>query len=198
MIDRGLGLDIAASRIDFARTWAADAGVDGLDFQTADALSYELEPASFQAAICITGAFGYFDAYAPGSAAQLLRRLHDALDFGGLLVLELYQHPVERRLLGAAGNEVRTWTELPQADPWQFYLSHLLLDGNVLIHHKTFIHRTENIVDEGRSERLALYATADIAAMVEAEGFTDVELREGWTKVRYADGPCLVVEARRA
>ena len=150
---------------------------------------------SYSAVICITGAFAYFEPVDPGSGLRLARLLQDALEPGGLLVLELYPHPRERVLLAATGGEARTWRELGPDDPWRFYLSDLRLEGDVLAHEKTFVHRTTGEVDSGRRERLLLYTPESITALLEEAGFRDLELLEGWTRSRYAGGDELVVTA---
>jgi SAM-dependent methyltransferase len=188
-----LGLDLARSRIAFADAWAADVGEDRLRFAAADALTADLGT-DLDAAFVITGALGYFGA--AGTDAALLARLADALKPGGLLVLELYPHPAERRLLETTGGEARTWKELDAGDPWRFYLSHLTLDEGVLTHAKTFVHRDDGRIDEGRSEQLFLYTPDSLTERL--TGFTDVEAREGWSEAPYAGGDVLVAIARRA
>lgn len=192
---RALGIDLAASRIAFAQAWAQELSLDGLRFVAGDALAEPLG-ADHDAALVITGALGYFDAFAPGSALALLRRVRAAVRPGALLVLELYPHPQWRRMLDAAGGAARLWQELPEGDPWRFYLSDLELDGGVLTHRKTFVHRTEGTIDEGRSERLRLYDADELAALAAEAGFAEPEAFEGWTADPYTGGEVLVLTAR--
>jgi SAM-dependent methyltransferase len=196
-IKRGVGIELSASRTAFARRWAVDAGCDqALEFRSGDALSAELG-ADWDIAACITGTFGYFDAFVPGSALTLLQGLHTALRRGGSLVLELYPHPSERKLVEAAGGTLRTWRELDTDDPWRFYLSEFSVDGNVLTHHKTFVHRESGEIDEGRSERLVLYTAEEIESLLGQAGFEDVEAHASWNSAPYEGGDLLVVTARR-
>lgn len=192
----GRGVDVSRSRIAFAREWTAELELSGLAFEAADALDVELEPESFDAAVCITGALGYFGAAEPRLDGRLLARLAGALTSGGLLCVELYPHRHERRLLEAAGGHVRTWRELPAEDPWRFYLSELSLRAGVLTHAKTFIHRETGEVDSGRSETLYLYEEPELRDLLAAAGFRDVECREGWTTETYSGGEVLVALAR--
>jgi SAM-dependent methyltransferase len=194
-IEHGLGFDIAKSRVAFAQDWARDLGLDGLEFRVGDALDEPLGT-GFGAAACITGAFGYFDAYVPLSGRRLLEKLRESLAPGGRLILELYQHPSELTLLESLGGPARTWIELPPSDPWRFYLSETSLEGNVMVHRKTFVHRTAGIIDEGRCERLAIHTPADIRAWCRDAGFADVGLFEGWTRDPYRGGATLVVVAK--
>jgi SAM-dependent methyltransferase len=201
LLGSALGVDLARSRIAFAQQWAQDDGAAGVRFAAGDALTMDLgEAEQWDAALVITGALAYFDAVAPGSARRLLDRLRDGLKPGGRLVLELYPHPSWRRLLDdAADGRARLWSELPEGDPWRFYLSDLHLDRatGVLTHRKTFVHRTTGEIDEGRREALRLYATDDLVALLQEAGFGDVETFAGWNGAPYDDGELLVVTAAR-
>jgi SAM-dependent methyltransferase len=193
----GVGLDVAASRVEFAARWATDRGLGALAFDTGDVLADPLPGGGYDAVTCITGAFGYFEPAAPGSATVLAARMHGALAPGGLLCLELYPSPRYRHLAEASGGEVRVWSELPAEDPWRFYLSHVRVDGPVLEHRKTFIHRRTGEVDAGRCERLYLYTPRSIAELLGEAGFEDPRAHEGWTSAPYAGGESMVVTARR-
>jgi len=195
----GLGLDLAESRIAFARAWAEEEGLEHLRFEAADVLEIPLEPGSFSAAICITGTFAYFDAFRAGSAARVAARMHEALKPAGTLWLELYPHPEYLRLLDAAGGELRIWTELPDEDPWRYYLSRLEMDddGAILTHSKTFVHRSTGEIDEGRREQLYLYTPDSIDATLRRAGFREISLYEGWTSDPYRGGEVMVVAAQR-
>jgi SAM-dependent methyltransferase len=198
VIGFGLGLDLAESRIAFARVWAREQGLEQLQFEVADVLDYGPQAAGFSAAVCITGTFAYFDAVEPGSAARVANSLFAALEPAGSLVLELYPHPAYRRLLEVAGGRLRTWTELPAEDPWRFYLSLLELgDDEVLAHTKTFVHRTSGAIDDGRRERLFLYTPDSISTVLRGAGFSDVRLYEGWSRDAYRGGEVMLVKARR-
>lgn len=197
VIRSGLGVDIAESRVAFAQQWAGDLGLTGIEFRAGGALTMQF-PEAFGGGACITGAFGYFDAYLPGSGRRLLQKLRSCTLHGAVLVLELYQHPAELRLIEAGGGLARTWNELPPSDPWRYYLSELSLDGSVLVHRKTFVHRTEGTVDEGRSERVAIYSPAEVQELCSCAGFADVQMFEGWTGEAYAGGGTMVVTAAAA
>jgi SAM-dependent methyltransferase len=192
----GLGVDLARSRIAFAADWAQAEGVEGVTFAAADALTMDIEPGAWDAVLCITSAFAYFEPIAPGTAARLAARMREALAPGGLLCLELYPHPEYRPLLAATGGHARIWHELPEADPWRFYLSDLRLDGDTLTHAKTFIHRHDGRVDTGRREQIELYTEPALRALLEAAGFTDVRCFAGWTDAPYDGGELLVATAR--
>jgi hypothetical protein len=109
--------------------------------------------------------------------------------------MELYQHPSVVRLIEVSGGVARSWSELPPSDPWRFYLSEVSLDDDVMVHNKTFVHRTQGTVDTGRSERMKIYPPQVVVDMCATAGFTEVALHEGWTDAPYAGGETLVVVA---
>lgn len=195
-IGRSRGVDIASSRIEFARVWAAEEGVDDLEFDAVDALTGELG-SGYEAVLCLTGALGYFGAADPRRDDDLLQRFAEASAPGGLLCLELYPHPRERRLVETAGGSVQLWKELGEDDPWRFYLSDLTLRGSRLTHRKTFVHRHDGRIDTGRSEALHLYTADEVCAQLAAAGFEAATCFEGWSDEPYAGGDVLVVVARR-
>ena len=119
------GIDLARSRIGFARAWADDERAADLTFEAADGFALELEPASLGALLCITGAFAYFEPLAPGAGARLLAGWQDALAPGRFAVPRALSAPREVELLQATGGRARTWKELDVEDPWRFYLSAL-------------------------------------------------------------------------
>src|SRR5262249_19494651 len=151
----------------------------------------------YDAAVCITGAFGYFEPAEPGSALRLARSLHIALRPGGLLCLELYPSTRYRRLAEAGGGQARGWSEPPPQDPSRFYLRPPLLDGPVLEHRKTFIHRETGEVDSGRTETLQLYSVDEIEKLLSEAGFEGAAAHQGWTPEPYRDDESMVVTARR-
>jgi SAM-dependent methyltransferase len=196
IVDSGVGTDIATSRIDFATAWAEELSLPGLRFVAEDLLETPVS-GDCDLALCITGALGYFEPAEAGLGLTVTRRLHDALVPGGLACVELYPHPGYRRLLGHTDGEARIWHELPMGDPWRFYLSHLRLDGDVLTHAKTFVHRHDGSIDEGRRERLLLYTPASLTTLLEQAGLEDIRLYEGWSEQRYAGGEVIVATAKR-
>jgi SAM-dependent methyltransferase len=192
----GVGIDTAHSRIEFARKWAQELLLDALNFEQADVLDYEPPDRTYDAIVCITGTFAYFEPLIGTAATALLRRWAGALRPGGLLVLELYPHPELVRLLAVASDRLRLWQELEAGDPWRFYLSELWLDDGILVHEKTFIHRTTGEIDAGRRERLMLYTQQQITGLLADAGLTEIVCRDGWTDRPYCGSETMVVTAR--
>lgn len=196
LLTDGIGIDMARSRICFAREWADDERLNSLRFEAADALEFEPGPNRHDAIICVTGMFAYLDPLAPGTAELVLRRWANALRPDGLLVLELYPHPEITSLMPKSSGVLRLWRELDAGDPWRFYLSELRLEGCILTHIKTFIHRTTGQVDTGRRERLMIYSMQEISHILRHAGFDQIVGHEGWTETSYESAETMVVTAR--
>src|SRR5947208_2299884 len=55
-VTSGLGIDVARSRVAFARDWARDLDLGNLAFEAADAVEMPTVEGEYDAIICITGA----------------------------------------------------------------------------------------------------------------------------------------------
>lgn len=159
----GVGVDLSASRIGFARDWAKEECEDDrLDFISCSIFDIEPKPV-YDTVICITGAFQYFEPQ--GRKDQLLEYIRHSLRPGGGAILELYDIPEERRKLLELSSHLQTWYELPPEDPWRFYLESFDLEPNdIVTHKKTFVSR-DGRIDEGRVERLKYYRYQDLDDM---------------------------------
>lgn len=195
------GFDIAASRIDFAQSWIADAGIRNADVWKDDVLapSKELDAEAIDLAVCITGAFGYFDAIRKGTDEEVVDRLANVLKPGGGLLLELYQHgSVVKHCRVEETHTYCRWAELPEGDPFRFALSEFILEEKraILSHRKTFIARSGE-VDEGRMEAIRLYKPDEVHELL-SKRFQSIELFSGWTSTPYRGGDdVLIVTACR-
>lgn len=175
------GIDVSASRIAFAQRWAEDLKLKAVRFTVADGLVHA--PAQqVDCACCITGAFGYFDILAPDGGRRLLQQLAASVKPGGWLVLEVYTHARDMKLMHAQNmTELRTWRELPASDPWQYYLSYIVFDPatKVLQHYKTFIRRADGFIDR-KKEALRLYTEAELRAELARAGFKVTGFFSDW------------------
>jgi SAM-dependent methyltransferase len=145
----------------------------------ADALAMsDQEPGTFDLAICITGAFNYFKPIRDTAPDELLARMRKALKPGGQLLLELYELPQARlTMFGLSDGRLRTWQPLPPEDRFAYYLDDLeyWADRQTIRHGKVFIGR-DGRIDAGREEVLKYYSEAELTALLERAGFTDVQL----------------------
>jgi SAM-dependent methyltransferase len=179
LLGYGFGLDIAQSRIEFATRWACDAGITQVRQVAADALTLpDQDPGTFDLAVCITGAFNYFQPIRDTAPDELLARMRKALKPGGQLLLELYELPQARlTMLGLSDGRLRTWQPLPAEDRFAYYLddSEYWAERQTIRHGKIFIGR-DGRIDAGREEVLKYYQEAELTALLEQAGFTDVQL----------------------
>jgi len=194
-----LGMDVATSRVAFAREWARDSGLDRiLEFRDSDVMVEPAAPASFDMIICITAAFGYFGALEKGGDARMMEWMAGNLVPGGRLVMELYLYPGEIALMRERpGEPLRHWAELPASDPFRFYLHERWWDGKggILYHKKLFIHRSGR-VDEGRGDSQRIYRLDEISVLMERSGLKVEKACGDWNGKPYSLGDeILVIQA---
>lgn len=198
--DRLEGFDIAATRVAFAREWVQDCGLSNVQVDQADLLG-ETRPqrATADVVVCITGAFGYFDAAIPNGGHRVTEALANLVRLGGGLILELYQHSrTLRHCRTEPDREWRRWIELPEDDPFRFSLSTFRYDEatRTLYHEKRFVAR-DGAVDEGRSEAIRIYAPSEIADLL-SPWFEDLRLFGDWNDGAFSDdGNLMIVTAHR-
>ncbi len=167
------GVDIASSRVEFARRWADDLGLENVEFVAADVLeSDSWTVGEVDLAICITNILGYVGPVRPDAPAELLRRAYRSLAPDGCLLVEGYQLTARhRQILAASDNHVRTWMPLPEWDRFAYYLSDIVFDPptGVLRHEKTFIGR-DGSIDVGRTEENTFSSRDEVLGWLRPEG----------------------------
>lgn len=202
LLASGLGMDIASSRIGFAKDWAEDLGHGGkIEFRDTDVMALPEAGGPYDLVLCITAAFGYFGALEAGGDAKVLRWMADNLKPGGRMVMELYLYPKEVALMRAhPGEPLRHWSELPAKDPFRFYLHERWWDDSkrILYHKKMFIHRSGR-VDEGRGDSQRIYTLVEITALLASAGLEIEEVCGDWGGHAYAEGDeILILRARKS
>lgn len=202
LIKSAVGIDIAESRIAFAKAWAGDLGLDDrIELRAADALTLPAHAGGFDLIICITAAFGYFEPLEAGGDRKVMDWITANLRPGGRLVMELYLYPSEIALLRQRpGGPLRHWAELPEKDPFRFYLHERWWDGEkrFLYHKKLFIHRSGR-VDEGRGDCQRIYTLSEISDLVRSAGLLVEKACGDWEGTPYREGDeLLVLQARKS
>jgi len=190
-IERLSGYDIAQSRISFAQTWVMDCGLKNVTIWQDDLLqpSAKVTDNKSQLVTCITGAFGYFEALCSGNGKQVIKTLAETITPDGHLLLELYQYPIVKQRCQQAHDRIyRTWAELPDTDPFRYYLSQYELDCDkpMLRHQKRFVART-GAFDDGREEALYIYSESDIRTLLSSH-FDNIETYSDWAGSPYREG----------
>jgi SAM-dependent methyltransferase len=192
MLRAGLGIEISRSRVQFAREWAEAVNFsDIIRSVAADALEFEdFEWNTFDLALCITGAFGYFRPIHESAPERLLGKMKRALAPGGHLLLELYQMTQTRlQMFQSNGGRLRTWQPLPSEDRFAYYLDDLEYrsEQRILRHGKIFIGRN-GVIDAGRVEMLAYYRLSELADLLQENGFSIEQAYAGFDDAPYREG----------
>lgn len=173
MARSGTGVDIAPSRVAFARQWADHLGIDVLDFVAADVLrADEWLEGEFDLILGIANLLGFLRVAQAEAASEVVRLLYRHLSPRGCMLLEFYQlNRARRTILALSGDRLRTWMPLPTWDRFAYYLSDFAYDPatGLMDHVKTFIGR-DGSIDAGRRERTGFYTRGEVIDILEGEG----------------------------
>ncbi len=200
-LDHVYGFDLAESRVAFGSCWIAERTIANASIWRDDAMapSERLSGLRVELGLCLTGAFGYFEALRDGAGQRIIERLAGNIEPSGGLILELLQHPRDAAACRQdPDRRHRSWIELPESDPFRFYLSEFEFDESrqVLAHRKIFVGR-DGRIDTGRSEALRLYRRDEVAALL-APWFEDLSFYSDWAESPYSEGSdTLIVKATR-
>ncbi|MFD3579015.1 class I SAM-dependent methyltransferase [Streptomyces sp. NPDC058644] len=165
------GVDLSAELLKRARAVCDDAAVD-VRLIRADMLTH-VEPDAYDVVLNVFTSFGYFDD--PRDNFQVLRNAHDSLAPGGRLLIDVM------------GKEVLAgWIGRPQI---------VELDGAYVVQRDTVLDswtrlRTDwTLVRDGVAREASitsfLYSAAELRALFEEAGFTDVECFGGFDGAPY-------------
>ena len=179
------GVDLSPTMLERARAVCADAGVD-VELVQGDMLDY-ISPGRFAVVLNLFTSFGYFDG--PADNLQVLRNAHESLAPGGTLLVDVL------------GKEVLAgWVGRPQVvhhdDAVVFQRDTILDDWTRL--------RTDWTLVRGDTARTAtitcfVYSAAELRALFEEAGFTDVECFGDFDGSPYDNhARRLIVRGRRA
>ena len=108
---RLLSTDQSPEMVEVAQRRAAELGLDNVDFAVIDAQQLELEPASFDAAIC---RWGYM---LMGDPDEAMRRTRLALRDGGRLALATWDRPDRNLWMAAPAIALVTQGAMPPPNP---------------------------------------------------------------------------------
>jgi SAM-dependent methyltransferase len=203
MLSKGVGIEIAGSRVAFACRWLEELHLSAVQCVQGDALDFRAYPTGpFDLAVCITGAFNYFRAIDETAPLAVLRNAYDVLQPGGSLLLELYNLPEKRaQMLAMNDGRLRLWQTLPPADRFAYYLDDFTywVESRMLRHEKIFIGR-DGTIDAGRVEILRYYSVSELAdTLLVPAGFVDIQAFADFQGAPYSasQSSSLVVLARK-
>ncbi|MFI6031202.1 class I SAM-dependent methyltransferase [Amycolatopsis magusensis] len=183
--DRVTGVDLSEVMLARARETCREAGVD-VRLVQADMLDFA-EDRAFDVVLNLYTSFGYFDD--PADNLRVLRNAHASLDRGGTLLIDVL------------GKEVlASWVGRPQAvdvEEGTVFMRDTILDDWTRL-------RTEWTLVAGDTVRRAtitsfLYSAAELRALFQQAGFTDVECFGDFDGSPYDNhARRLIVRGRRA
>lgn len=194
LLENGYGIDISESRILFAKQWARDEHLDSnssyrtsVEFEVADIIEYNSKK-KYDGCICITGAFGYFEAIQKGNDIKILNNIFDnILKKNGVLLLELYNHSFDiNRCLSNNQTNYRSWNYLSGKDPFRYFLHDFQFDekNRILKHKKIFI-RKDGWIDDSKYEELKIYSKEEIKNKLTEVGFKKISFFRNWDWKKY-------------
>jgi SAM-dependent methyltransferase len=196
MVRSGVGVELANSRVGFARRWAHDLGIGNLEFVVGDVLEpHQWLTGEFDLIVAISNLLGYLGPVRRDAPARVLQTCYRSLAPDGCMLLEFYQLTAERRqMLALSGERLRTWMPLPAWDRFAFSLSDLAYDPStgVLHHEKIFIGR-DGSIDAGRVEDLAFHTRADVLEWLRPEGCERHVAFRSYASAPYSDDATQVI-----
>lgn len=119
--DTAVGIEISPSRVAFGKRWARESGIKGVRHEVGDILR-RAPAGNFDAALCMTSIFPFFDMLEKNGLEKMLRRAQNVLKPGGYLVLESVTFVHEIALCRAGGGSAQIWEEYAEGDPFRFNL----------------------------------------------------------------------------
>lgn len=196
MLQSGTGIELARSRVDFGRRWAADLGLSNVEFVVGDVLEPETWLAGeFDLIVAISNLLGYLRPVRRDAPPEVIRRCYRSLAPDGCLLLEFYQLTERRRrILELSGNRLRTWMPLPRWDRFAYSLSDFAYDASsgVLHHEKTFIGR-DGSIDAGRVEELAFHTRDEVLGWLAPAGRIKYRAFRSYVSAPYRDDATQVI-----
>jgi SAM-dependent methyltransferase len=185
---RVTGVDLSPLMLKRAETACAGAGV-GARLIAADMLEFT-EPESFDVVLNVYTSFGYFED--PADNARVLRNAHASLVPGGQLLIDLM------------GKEVLAgWIGRPQLVELGDGTGAYVVQRDTILDDWRRLRTDWTLVRDGRAREASitswLYSAAELTALVQAAGFTDIACYGGFDAAPYDQhAKRLIVTARRS
>ena len=200
ILEEGTGIEISRSRTDFAEEWKKEFPGVKVSNICQNLIECQVPDEYYDLAVCITGAFGYFYPIDTSYPDLLLNKFNKLLKSDGCLLLELYQHvnTIEFCKMNNK-HEYNNWVELPESDPFRYYLSKytFFVLERCLESKEIFIKR-DGYIDDTKKEVLKVYSLREVNIMLEQNGFKLEGAYSEWDKKEYNDqSEKLIIMARK-
>ena len=187
ILEEGIGVEISNSRAKFAEEWKKEFNGINVTNICGDIIKYESKTDYYDLIICITGALGYFYPIDTNYPEILIKKFNEMLKYKGYLLLELYQHAngVNFCMMDEK-KEFNTWVELPESDPFRYYLMKYTYheDEGCLDSKEIFIRR-DGYIDDSKNEVLKIYSLDEISQLLGNNGFKIKNIFSEWDKKKY-------------
>ena len=182
ILSTGIGIEISKTRYEFAESWRKRLGLESIQNINGDAIDVRVVSPCVDVALCVTGAFQYMFPRSSMYDTIFMHAVRRSLVPGGHLILELYNHPtpVAACMMSDTG-EYRSWYELPESDPFRYYLTHYnYIPATKTLDAKEIFVRRDGWIDDSKREVLRLYSPSEITDLLETSGFKTVGFFGGW------------------
>lgn len=169
MLERGIGVELADSRFEFAEQWKKDGEYSTVENVKANFTDIELEPGIWDWFVAIDNMLTYLYPENPGYPALMLKKARECLSKNGRLLIDFINY--ERRLPGV---EYRDWSAFGQGDPFLFGLYSTRIVDGINASESIFVKRDGS--EARRVERSKVYSLEELSALLESGGFAIEEV----------------------
>lgn len=122
LVEKAQGIEISPSRIAFAKEWVRMSNITHVTHQVGDVLKRGTIKGTFDAILCMTSIYPFFNMLEKRGLRKVLRTVHSHLNPGGYLVLESVTFAKEIAHCRLDGGITRVWEEYGKRDPFRFNL----------------------------------------------------------------------------
>ncbi|OGG59304.1 hypothetical protein A3C86_01480 [Candidatus Kaiserbacteria bacterium RIFCSPHIGHO2_02_FULL_49_16] len=184
-----VGIEISPSRVRFGKKWAHKLGLSRVSHRTGDFLSMDV-PEKFDAILCVTSIFPFFDMLEKGGLMKALRKMKKSLRPQGAIVLESVTFNNEVSLSRVSGGSARVWEEYAKGDPFRFNLVEYILDEKkrVLVARSQNVMRDRAHVDAPTIKKWHLESAETLGQSLRRAGFRNIRFFGDFNSSVYKEG----------
>ena len=184
-----VGIEISPSRVRFGKKWARKLGLSRVSHRTGDFLSMDV-PEKFDAILCVTSIFPFFDMLEKGGLMKALRKMKKSLRPQGAIVLESVTFNNEVSLSRVSGGSARVWEEYAKGDPFRFNLVEYILDEKkrVLVARSQNVMRDRAHVDAPTIKKWHLESAETLGQSLRRAGFRNIRFFGDFNSSVYKEG----------
>ena len=180
ILNRGYGIDLSNSRVNFAEEWKKDLKMDNVTNINSNFFDCNLEDfPDFDLVYCSDMAFQLFDPSERGNDVKCLETVYDKMKSGSKILLEIEDS--KNLFKTMTNNEVRVWQEFDESDPWRYLLWECKYenDDSWIRYNKTFIKRDLSELFNS-SIVLRNYSREEAKTLLQQNNFVNVQIFEYW------------------